>query len=162
MIDRPVEIWQIVRDEGGHDIVLLRDDRGRLLPIEIGVCEAAAIWVRLAPEAALPWHLRIRRPWSHDLIQALLERLNAKLERVVIDGLTNGTFFATLHVNYFGDELLIDARPSDSIALVLRMHAPLFVNDEVLDMAAFLPEETNGEDEGPDEMPGDLPDDLPE
>ncbi len=56
MADIPVEVWQLVRDEEkNHDVLLLRDERGRLLPIQIGMCEAAAIWVRLAPsELAAP------------------------------------------------------------------------------------------------------------
>jgi hypothetical protein len=137
--DIPVEIWQLVRDEEGKDVkdvVLLRDERGRFLPIVIGVCEAAAIWVRLAPDLAAPY---LRRPWSHDLMQSLLERLGASLERVVIDNFANDTFFATLHLRYRDQELVVDARPSDAIALALRMYAPILVNDEVMDETHIPP-----------------------
>ena len=85
----------MARDEDGHDVVLLRDGEGRILPIVIGVCEAAAIWVMLSPDLAKPY---VRRPWSHDLMQAMLERLGAHLDRVEIDGVSRGVFFATLHV----------------------------------------------------------------
>lgn len=146
MADIPVEIWQLVRDEGGHDVVLLRDERGRLLPIVIGVCEAAAIWVQLSPESAAPY---LRRPWSHDLMQAMLERLGARLDRVVIDSFTQGTFFATLHLAYQGREVVADARPSDAIALLLRMHAPLLVHDEIMDEASFLPDDDAADDNEP-------------
>ena len=153
MADVPVEIWQVVRDDEGHDVVLLRDAQGRLLPIAIGICEAAAIWVRLAPDLAAPF---VRRPWSHDLMHALLERLGAQLERVVIDdySTTSDIFFATLHVRYRGEELVIDARPSDAIALVLRMPAPLFVRDDVMNDASILPSfPDNGDDTDTGEEP---------
>ena len=147
--DIPVEIWQLVRDEESKDVkdvVLLRDERGRFLPIVIGVCEAAAIWVRLAPDVAAPY---LRRPWSHDLIQSLVERMGARLLRVVIDNFMNDTFYATLHFEHRGNELVVDARPSDAIALALRLYAPILVNDEVMDEASITP---NGgsDDLGPD------------
>ncbi|MHB0937424.1 MAG: bifunctional nuclease family protein [Armatimonadota bacterium] len=153
MADLPVEIWQLVRDEEGKDVkdvVLLRDERGRFLPIVIGVCEAAAIWVRMEPELAAPY---LRRPWSHDLMQSLLDRLGAKLERVVIDNFTNDTFFATLHIQYRGRELVVDARPSDAIALALRTFSPILVNDEVMDETSIPP--GSGEpNEGPEPWGG--------
>jgi len=135
MADLPVEIWQLVKDED-KDVVLLRDERGRFLPIVIGVCEAAAIWVRLQPDQAAPF---LRRPWSHDLMQSLLERLGAKLERVVIDNFANDTFFATLHIQHRDKELVVDARPSDAIALALRLFSPILVNDEVMDETSIPP-----------------------
>lgn len=147
MANIPVEVWQLVRDEEGKDVkdvVLLRDEQGRFLPIEIGVCEAAAIWVRLAPDLAAPY---LRRPWSHDLMQALLERLGATLERVVIDGFAKNIFYATLYLQCRGTERLVDARPSDAIALALRMSAPILVNDEVMEDAAITPGEDNGNDD---------------
>ena len=152
MADIPVEIWELVRDEQDRDIVLLRDERGRLLPIVIGVCEAMAIWVRLKPDKAGAF---VRRPWAHDLIQAMLERLGARLERVVIDGLVDGTFFATLHLYRGEEEVVADARPSDAIALLLRMNASLYVNDEVMEEASIKPDIG----EGPPEIDpwGDLP-----
>jgi len=153
MADIPVEIWQLVRDEEGKDVkdvVLLRDERGRFLPIVIGVCEAAAIWVRLAPDLAAPY---LRRPWSHDLMQSLLERLGAGLERVVIDNFANDTFFATLHLRYRDQELVVDARPSDAIALALRMYAPILVNDEVMDETSIPPGIGEG-GEGPEPWEG--------
>ncbi|MHB9107601.1 MAG: bifunctional nuclease family protein [Armatimonadota bacterium] len=153
MADLPVEIWQLVRDEEGKDVkdvVLLCDERGRFLPIVIGVCEAAAIWVRMEPELAAPY---LRRPWSHDLMQSLLDRLGAKLERVVIDNFTNDTFFATLHIQYRGRELVVDARPSDAIALALRTFSPILVNDEVMDETSIPP--GSGEpNEGPEPWGG--------
>lgn len=136
MAEIPVEVWQVVKDEEGRDILLLRDDRGRLLPIPIGVCEAASIWVRLMPELAAPY---LRRPWSHDLMLAMLEQLGAKLERVVIDDYTNSTFYATLYLTHRGKEMIVDARPSDGIALTLRAAATVAVSDEVMFRAGIVP-----------------------
>ena len=152
MTDIPVEIVQLMRDELDHDVILLRDAQGRFLPIQIGVCEAAAIWVRLTPEQATPY---ARRPWSHDLMHALLERLGAQLDRVVIDGFTKDTFYATLHIRYREQELVVDARPSDAIALSLRMPAPIFVNTEVMDEMGIVPE-ADAEEHGEDDW-GELP-----
>jgi uncharacterized protein len=130
------QVWQVVRDEEGNSIVLLRDDAGRILPIAIGSCEADAIWVCLAPERATPY---LRRPWTHDLMQSILDRLGARLESVVVDDLDNGTFYATLHVMYRGNEVLVDARPSDAIALLMRTGAPLSVSEEVMREAGLRP-----------------------
>lgn len=151
MANIPVEIWHLVRDESDppHDVVLLRDAAGRILPIVIGICEAAAIWVRLEPEKSARL---LRRPWTHDLMQMVLERLGGMLERVVIDDLANGTFFATLHINRQGREVVVDARPSDAIALLLRAPAILEINEEVMNQAAINPEggEQGENDEGND------------
>ena len=139
----PVVVWQLVRDEQGHDFILLRDEQERLLSIAIGVCEAASIMVRLSPSLSqyLP-----RRPLSHDLMQAVLDRRQAKLDKVVIDNMVNGTYYATLYLTAPGGEELIDARPSDAIALLVRMGAPLFVDGEIMDEHAFFPGQN--EDEG--------------
>jgi uncharacterized protein len=150
----PVHVWQLVRDEEGHDVLLLRDEVGRVLPIAIGTCEAAAIWVRLMPEQAAPY---LRRPWTHDLAQAILERLGARLTGVVIDDLAHGTFFATLQVRYGERELVLDCRLSDAVAVLLRADAPLFVADAVMQHAALTPV-----DEADDEEPGFLNNDAPD
>lgn len=143
--DIPVDIWQLARDEDGRDVVLLHDGHGRILPIIIDACTAAAIWVAISPDMAKPY---VRRPWTHDLMQAMLERLGASIERGVIDGFLNGAFLATLHLRYREEELVVDARPSDTIALLLRVTAPLFVNDEVMSEGAFSIEETDSDDDG--------------
>lgn len=146
MSDVAVQVWQLARDEEGHDVVLLRDEQGRVLPILIGVCEAAAIWVMLSPVMAKPF---IRRPWTHDLLQTMIERLGAKLDRVVIDGYANAIFYATLHVSQRAREFVIDARPSDAIALLLRLGAPLFVHDEIMQDEALFQQDVE-EDDLPD------------
>jgi bifunctional DNase/RNase len=154
MSDIPVSVWQLVRDEEGHDVVLLRDEQGRVLPILIGVCEAAAIWVVLAAEQAKPF---VRRPWSHDLMRDMIEQLGARLDRVVIDGFINDHFLATLHLMHREGEVVVDVRPSDAIALLLRVSAPLFVNNEVWDELSVLPEQDGDEGEDLPDFGGELP-----
>jgi bifunctional DNase/RNase len=125
----PVKVWRLGRDEKGEDVVILRDESGRVLPIWIAPCEAAAIWLRLEQDQARGL---VRRPMTHDLLLAMLERLGIAVERVVVDDLANGTYYATLHLRRDGERFGVDARPSDAIALGIRADAPLFVTDAVM------------------------------
>jgi bifunctional DNase/RNase len=108
-----------------HVVVLRELDGLRVLPIWIGPGEAMAIQ-RLVTGEAFP------RPLTHDLIALVLEGLKARVARVVIADLREGTFFATIIIEREGGLLSIDARPSDSIAVALRTKAPILVNDELL------------------------------
>src|SRR5215469_4091636 len=110
-----------------HDpVVILKDLEGkRYLPILIGPFEATAI--ALALEGT-----QVPRPLSHDLMRTLLESMQAKLEQIVIHDIKDSTFFAKLIVRTNGDTQEIDARPSDGIALALRVPAPIFVSDKIV------------------------------
>ncbi len=110
-----------------HDpVVILKDmDGSHYLPILIGPFEATAI--ALALEGA-----PVPRPLSHDLMRNILETLNANLEQVVIHDIRDSTFFAKLIVRTSGELQEIDARPSDGIALALRVAAPIFVSDKIV------------------------------
>lgn len=110
-----------------HDpVVILKDLEGkRFLPILIGPFEATSI--ALALEGA-----SVPRPLSHDLMRTLLETLDAHLEQIVIHDIRESTFFAKLIVRTNGELQEIDARPSDGIALALRMQAPIFVSDKII------------------------------
>ena len=108
-----------------HVVVLREVDGPRVLPIWIGPGEAMAIQ-RLATETPFP------RPLTHDLIVLAIEGLRAKVARVVISDLREGTFYAALLIERDKDVLSIDARPSDSIAVALRARAPIFVNEDLL------------------------------
>ncbi|MBV8246293.1 MAG: bifunctional nuclease family protein [Candidatus Eremiobacteraeota bacterium] len=110
-----------------HDpVVILKDVEGkRFLPILIGPFEATSI--ALALEGA-----PVPRPLSHDLMKTLLEALDARLEQIVIHDIRESTFFAKLIVRTNGELQEIDARPSDGIALALRMQAPIFVSDKIV------------------------------
>ena len=99
----------------------------RLLPIVIGIAEATAIKMKLSGFTP-------PRPMTHDLMTSIINNLGIKLEKVVIDNLVDGTFHAKLYLNYNSNNLkIIDARPSDSIALAVRIKSPIFVEEKVLE-----------------------------
>jgi uncharacterized protein len=110
-----------------HDpVVILKDLEGkRYLPILIGPFEATAIALALEGTA-------VPRPLSHDLMRTILESLKGKLEQIIIHDIKDSTFFAKLIVRQNGDTTEIDARPSDGIALALRMQAPIYVADKIV------------------------------
>ncbi len=122
-------------------IVLLRDEGNqRVLPIWVGPVEANAIALQM--ENVSP-----PRPMTHDLVRSLLEELGATLRRVVISDLRESTFFAYLELDRAGETLLVDARPSDALALSLRLKAPVFVNPKVLDQARSVDTNTEQADQ---------------
>ena len=107
-------------------IVILKADGGtRLLPIWIGLFEANAIALVLEK-------IGTSRPMTHDLLKNLVDLLDARVERAVVDNLRENTFYASLYLRARGEERRLDARPSDAIALALRAGAPIFVTREVL------------------------------
>jgi uncharacterized protein len=125
-----VEIKGLMLDPSSNvPIVILRDVENQLfLPIWIGISEAQAIVSRI--EGIEP-----PRPMTHDLLRSVVEHLGGKVSKVVISDLKENTFFAALHLIVGGREIVVDARPSDAIALALRTEAPLFVLQSVLDQA---------------------------
>jgi bifunctional DNase/RNase len=134
---RQVEIAGLALESTtGAPLVVLRetDEPHRVLPIFVGGTEAAAIGLALAGQAP-------PRPLTYDLMATLMESLDAHVERVEVTELRDGAFVAELAVSGPAGGRRLDTRPSDAIALALRVHAPLFVSDAVLDEAAtVLPE----------------------
>ena len=106
-------------------VVLAEIDGDRILPIWIGPNEASAIALRLA-------EMSYDRPLTHDLLVSVIERFDANLEKVEMGRVEEGTYFASLHLRRHDEEMIVDARPSDAIAVALRMDAPLFVDDGLL------------------------------
>ena len=104
----------------------------KLLPIWIDVAEARAIALELE-------QVKAPRPLTHDLMRNILNRLGATLERAVITDLRNNTYYATLYLRLKGQELQVDARPSDAIALALRMKAPVFASFQVFNKSGAAP-----------------------
>jgi bifunctional DNase/RNase len=123
-------------------VVLQEEDGERTLPIWIGASEANAIALELQG-------VKPERPLTHDLMKHLVSGLGGELRRVVISGLRENTYLAELLIYRGGEVFEVDARPSDSIALALRMHAPIFSNDELLNRS---PGDGEG---GPPEQPSD-------
>ncbi|MFM8560186.1 MAG: bifunctional nuclease family protein [bacterium] len=121
-----------------HVVVLREVDGTRVLPIFVGPFEAQAI-ARMLKHEAFP------RPLKHDLLSLIVEGLKARVTRVVIAELREGTYYASLVLERGSAVVSIDARPSDSIAVALRTQAPFFVNEDLLQS----PPEQGAESEGP-------------
>ena len=123
-----MELNKIVIDEKRHDQLIVLKEKGgeRLLPIVIGLNEASAIKLKISG-------FQPPRPLTHDLLHSTIENLDAVIDRVIIDKLEENTFHAKLHLKTRSGEIkIIDARPSDTIALAVRAHAPIFVEDEII------------------------------
>jgi bifunctional DNase/RNase len=113
-------------------IVLLRERGGeRYRPIWIGAAEAAAIALSLQGVVT-------PRPMTHDLIQNILEDLQVNVHRIVVTELRDSTFFASIQLQRNGDSYEISSRPSDAIALAVRMAIPIFADESVLEEASIL------------------------
>jgi bifunctional DNase/RNase len=110
-------------------IIILRDQDGqRVLPIWVGVFEANAIALQIES-------VQTPRPMTHDLLKNVLDDLNARVERIVVCDLRENTFYAAIYLQTGGGSLVVDARPSDAIALALRTSSPIFVEEEVIQTA---------------------------
>ena len=123
-----VELNKIVIDEKRHDqLIVLKEKNGtRLLPIVIGLPEASAIKLKISG-------FKPARPLTHDLLYNAIENLNASTVKIIIDKLEESAFHAKIVLKTAdGQEKVIDARPSDSIALAVRAHAPIFVEDDII------------------------------
>jgi bifunctional DNase/RNase len=113
-------------------IIILRDDEEkRSLPIWIGIYEANAIALELEK-------IETPRPMTHDLIKNILETIEARVTKVVVTDLKENTFYAVLHLQVGGTEYTVDSRPSDAIALALRVAAPIYVDEDVVRKAKSL------------------------
>jgi bifunctional DNase/RNase len=107
-------------------IIILRDDEEkRSLPIWVGIFEANAIALELEK-------ISTPRPMTHDLIKNILESVDAKVEKIVVNDLRDNTFFALIHLRLGEEEITVDSRPSDAIAVALRVGAPIFVEEDVV------------------------------
>lgn len=121
-----------VDETRNEQMIVFREKEGtRYLPVVIGIAEVNAIKMKLSG-------IKPPRPLTHDLILQMIEQFDAKLEKAVIDRLQNNTFYAKLHLKKKSDgEIIIDARPSDSVALALRANAPIFVTEEIMGEAGI-------------------------
>ena len=129
-----VELVRVMIDEtGGHQVIVLKEAEGdRAFPIVIGFFEAAAIDRRLKGH-------RLPRPLTHDLLASAIEALGGRLAKVVVTDLRDHTFYANLVIERDGEEVRVDARPSDAIALAVANDTPIYIEDHVLNEVAGLP-----------------------
>jgi len=110
-------------------IVILRDKENmNTLPIWIGLLEANAIAVGLE-------NVKLPRPMTHDLFKNLLDQTGLRLLRVEVTDIKESTYYAVLHLDWGGKPLVIDCRPSDAIAIAIRMEVPVMVRDAVIEKA---------------------------
>ncbi len=124
-----------------HRIVMLREmDNDRQLPIWIGPCEADAITIELQD-------VKVARPVTHDLLKNVILDMGGKVSHILIKALNDGVFYASLFIDINEQLHEIDCRSSDAIALAVRVKAPIFINDDVMDEAGILPEKDIQEQE---------------
>lgn len=128
-------------------VVLKEKISERYLPIWIGNNEADAIVIQLQ-------NVPVPRPQTHDLLKSVIGELGAKVTRVVVSDLADDVFYARVNIDVGGKHVEIDSRPSDAIALAVRVQAPIFVEEAVLDKAAVaLDSESSTEAEQSHEQP---------
>ena len=118
-------------------VILKEKGTNRYLPIWIGPAEADAIAVKLQ-------NVELSRPLTHDLLKSVISTLGASVEYIVVSGLKEDTFYARLALSVDGVQLDIDSRPSDALALAVRVGAPIYVEESVLEKAGIILEEETG------------------
>jgi hypothetical protein len=120
----------MITETGDHQVIVLKEAGGeRTFPIVIGFFEAAAIDRRIKGH-------RMPRPMTHDLLGSVIEAMGGRLAKVVVTDLKDHTFYASLVIDRGGEEVLVDARPSDAVALAVAGSTPIFVEDHVLNEVA--------------------------
>lgn len=119
-------------------VVILKEKMAdRYLPIWIGPAEADAIVVKLQG-------VNVPRPLTHDLLRSIIDALGATINSITVTDLKNDTFYAKITLNVDGGQTEIDSRPSDALALAVRVGAPIYVDESVLDRAGILLDKETG------------------
>lgn len=126
-MDLEVKVRGLILDPTSNSpIVILKDlSSDAMLPVWIGVCEANAIAMEMEKAVA-------QRPMTHDLLKNVIDQLEARVDKVVISDLVDNTFYAVIVLSCHGRSVLIDARPSDAIAVALRTDSPIYVSEHVM------------------------------
>lgn len=149
MIEMVVDSVRVNLQTYHRVVVLKRKDSDRYLPIWIGNNEADAIVIQMQ-------NVTVPRPQTHDLLKAVIVQLGARVERIVVNDLSDDVFYARILMDIDGRHVEVDSRPSDAIALAVRVKAPIFVEESVLEKAGV-----NLKSEGIDEaVQGSKGDDL--
>ena len=118
-----------------HRVVVLKEeDMDRYLAIWIGPYEADAITIKLQG-------VEVARPLTHDMVQQTIDKLGATVSHVVVNDLHDDTFYARVVMDREGERIELDSRPSDAIALAVRVQAPVFVAESVMERAGVVPDE---------------------
>ncbi|MBV8519708.1 MAG: bifunctional nuclease family protein [Acidobacteria bacterium] len=138
----PMSIKGLMLDPVSNSpIVVLKDEEDRFfLPIWVGIFEANAIALQLE-------NIATPRPMTHDLLRDTIAQLDARVTRIVINDLRDSTFFAQIRIITGDRTLEVDARPSDAIALALRVEAPIYVAQSVLEQAQTISPDSDDQSE---------------
>ena len=125
----PVDLSRIlITETSDQQVIWLRERHGdRSFPIVIGIFEAVAIKRKLNDEP-------LERPLTHDLLASVIGQLDARVERIVVTALKRTTFYAKIILRRDGHAIEVDSRPSDAIALAVRVAAPIFVEEELFEL----------------------------
>jgi bifunctional DNase/RNase len=133
LIEVSVDSIRIHMPTAQHLVILKEKEADRYLPIWIGSFEAQAIATKISGNS-------LGRPLTHDLMATAFGDLGISVKRIVVTRLADQVFYARLYVKQNGRDLDFDARPSDAIALAVRVECPIFVASEVMDSAGIIPE----------------------
>lgn len=128
MVELTIESIRVSLMNYQRVVILKEKDADRYLPIWIGPAEADAIAVRLQD-------VQVARPLTHDLLRSVITELGGTVEYVLVNDLSNDTFFARIMLQVDGRSMPIDSRPSDAIALAVRAQVPIFADESVLEKA---------------------------
>jgi len=126
-----LEIESLAIDSTTNDLVVLLKvvENNELLPIWIGNAEALSIALALAK-------VKPPRPLTHDLINSIIQGMNAKVDKIIISALINKTYYALIYLQTGEELVVVDARPSDSIAIATRVRAPIYMDDQIPTVSA--------------------------
>ena len=131
-----IRIFDISLTKAGFVLFLSEGEEGPILPIVIGISEAQSITMALNK-------MHAERPLSHDLFKTIMDNFQASVVKVIVSSYREGTFFADLYMTTNDGTLILDARPSDAIALAIRYNAPIYVTKDIMDSAGIKPSEKN-------------------
>ena len=131
MVEMTIESVRVSLMNYQRVVILKEKSTERYLPIWIGPAEAEAIAVQLQ-------EVPVARPLTHDLLNSVISSLGGAVQSIVVNDLNNDTFYARIIVQVDGRNLEIDSRPSDALALAVRVHVPIFAEEAVLDKAGVM------------------------
>ena len=134
MIEVEIDSVRVSLTNQQRIVILKQVDKERYLPIWIGLYEAEAITIALQD-------IQIARPQTHDLLKTLIQSLNGRLIQVEVSLLSDDVFYGNLVIEIDGKRKFVDCRPSDALALAVRMNAPILVAEDVMAQASIIPEE---------------------
>lgn len=124
----PAEVWTVARSEQGSAVLIRPVGSDIAVPIIIGQWEAHSIMIGISNHA-------VPRPLTHDLLLSTVKKFSSKVTRIEITDLKNRTFFGRLIISHNGKDISIDARPSDCIALAVRVKCPIYIDEGVVNEA---------------------------